>query len=219
MFWLDTTILALLALGALLGAVSGFLWQVARIASLALAIYAAILLNEWASALLSEAILQGADPRLARGLAYLVVFLVVFVVLYQVIWLLDQWIQAVNLEPLDRLLGAMVGALKMGLLLAAICLGLTNYPHAKTKEVLDKSSLAPVLASGMDAVLVAIPEEYKNELTAGWNHLRELARNRAAQAPPQEAEAKTDEKKGKVDSRVQDLGGRESTFPLFKDAD
>lgn len=199
MFWLDTTILALLALGAILGAISGFLWQVARIGSLALAVYAAILLNDWVSSLIADAILQEADPRIARGLAYLAVFLVVFVVLYQVIWLLDQWIQAVNLEPLDRLLGAGVGALKMGLLLAAICLGLTNYPNERTKAILDKSSLAPALASGMDAVLVAIPEEYKTELTAGWNHLRELARSRTAQAPKREADAKNDEQKQKTE--------------------
>lgn len=193
MFWLDTTILALLGLGALLGAVSGFLWQVARIAGLAIAIYAAILLNDWASSLLADAILQGADPRIARGLAYLAVFLVVFIVLYQVAWLLDQWIQAVHLEPFDRLLGAGVGACKMGLLLAAICLGLSNYPNERTKEILDKSSLAPALASGMDAMLVAIPEEYKNELTNGWNQLRELTR-RTAQTQKGEPVPKSDSK-------------------------
>lgn len=194
MFWLDTTILALLALGALLGAVSGFLWQVARIAGLAVAVYAAILLNDWVSSLIADAILQGADPRIARGLAYLAVFLVVFIVLYQVAWLLDQWIHAVHLEPFDRMLGAVVGACKMGLLLAAICLGLSNYPNERTKEILDQSALAPALASGMDAMLVAIPEEYKTELANGWNQLRDLTRSRTAQAQKREVAPKTDEK-------------------------
>lgn len=182
MFWLDSTILVLLALGALFGAVSGFLWQMARIAGLAVAIYAAILLNDWVSSLIADAVLQGADPRIARGLAYLAVFVVVFIVFYQAAWLLEQWIQSVHLEPLDRLLGAGVGACKMGLLLAAICLGLSNYPNERTRELLDKSSLAPALASGMDALLVAIPEEYKTELANGWKQLRELTRSRTAQA-------------------------------------
>ena len=46
MYWLDSTILALLAIGALVGAWTGFLWQVARILSLALSLYAAILAND-----------------------------------------------------------------------------------------------------------------------------------------------------------------------------
>jgi len=204
MFWLDTTILALLALGALLGAVSGFLWQVARIAGLAIAIYASILLNDWVSSQIAEAILQDADPRIARGLAYVAVFLAVIVVLYQVVWLLDQWMQAVHLEPIDRLLGAVAGATKMGLLLAAVCLGLISYPSERTKEILDKSSLAPALASCMDAVLVAIPEEYKTELAKGWNQLRELTRSRAhqAQAQARDAAPKTADKSKNDEPRI-----------------
>lgn len=199
MFWLDTTILALLVLGALLGAVSGFLWQVARIASLALAIYAAVALNEWISALIADSILPGADPRIARGLAYLVVFVLVFLVLYQVIWLLDQWIRVVNLEPFDRFLGAIVGAGKMALLIAAACLGLTNYSNAKTREMLDKSSLAPALAAGMDSMLLAVPQEFKDQVAAGWNQFREFAKNRGSQAPRNEGDSANDENKDKAD--------------------
>ena len=182
MFWLDTTIIALLILGAILGAVSGLLWQVARILCVALSVYAAILLNEWASNLLLEALLKGAEPAVARAAAYLAVFLAMFFVLYHVIWLLDQAIRAVNLEPVDRLLGAGVGACKMGLVLAALCLGLTAYPNPTTKEVMEKSTLAPVLAEGMEMVLLVIPQEYKTELCNGLKNLREFARSQVEQA-------------------------------------
>lgn len=196
MFWLDTTILALLGLGAVLGAISGFLWQVARIACLALAVYAAILLNEWTSSLIAEAMMPGTDPRISRGLAYLGVFVAVFLILYQVVWLLDLWIQAVRLEPFNRFLGAIVGAAKMGLLAAAACLGLTHYSSAKTKEMLDQSQLAPVLVAGMDSVLLVIPQEFKNEVAAGWNQFREFAKNRTAS--PSEGGAKKAENQEKT---------------------
>jgi uncharacterized membrane protein required for colicin V production len=181
MFWLDTTIIALLVLGAILGAISGLLWQIARILCLALSVYAAILLNDWGANLLQESVLQGADPAVGRTLAYVAVFIAVFIVLYQVVWLVDHVIRAVNLEPVDRLLGAGMGACKMGLVMAAICLGLTAYPHPSTKEVLEKSKLAPVLAEGMEMILLVIPEEYKTELCNSLKNLRELARTHLEQ--------------------------------------
>jgi|GEM_PF-3360639 len=188
MFWLDTTIVALLVLGAILGAISGLLWQVARILCVALSVYAAILLNEWATNLFLEAFLKGAEPAVARALAYLAVFIAVFVVLYHVALVLDQAIRAVNLQPMDRFLGAAMGACKMALLVAAICLGLTAYPNQATTEVLEKSKLAPVLADGMEMVLLVIPQEYKTELCNGLKNLREFARSRMEPTRKDQAE-------------------------------
>jgi membrane protein required for colicin V production len=176
MFWLDTTILALIALGAVLGAISGFLWQIARLASLALALYAAILLNDWASDSLRQALLPAADPRIPRALAYVAIFFVVYLVLYQVVWLLDRAVRAVRLEPIDRLLGAAMGGLKIGLVLAGVFLGLSAYPHPLSKEIMDRSALAPVLAEGMEMIVLVIPEEYRTELCAGLATLRDKAR-------------------------------------------
>jgi uncharacterized membrane protein required for colicin V production len=138
----------------------------------------------------------------ARAVGYLAVFLSVFFILFQVVWLLDHAIRAVNLEPLDRLLGAGMGACKMALIVAAICLGLTAYPNPTTTEVLEKSTLAPVLAEGMEMVLLVIPQEYKTELCNGLKNLREFARNKLEQArkdlaaPKQESgnEVRADEK-------------------------
>ena len=178
MFWLDGTILAALALGALLGALSGFLWQMARLLGLALALYLAILLNETVSQFVQTHYLAGADPRMVRIVAYVGVFLVVYLVLLISTYWLYQAMRAVHLEPLDRLLGALLGLGKMALILAAVFLGLANYPHPKTKELMEKSILAPVLAGGMEIALVVIPQEYRNELCEGFNHLRDLARNK-----------------------------------------
>ena len=60
--------------------------------------------------------------------------------------LLERGMTVVCLQPLNRFLGAGLGAIKVGLLLGAVFLGMANYPHASTQELLQHSSLAPGLA-------------------------------------------------------------------------
>jgi membrane protein required for colicin V production len=179
-YWLDSAILAVVLIGAFFGALSGFLWQVARVASIGLAIYAAIYLNDWAAQLLQDIVLQGADPRVAMVLGYLLVFVAIYLVLFSASLLLERGMAAVRLQPVNRLLGGGLGALKAGLMLGAVFLGMASYPHGRTQEILDRSVLAPVLADSMQLVLVAVPQEYKDWLCSGWNSLRDLARSKAA---------------------------------------
>jgi uncharacterized membrane protein required for colicin V production len=181
MFWLDTTILVLIGLGTVLGIVSGFLWQVARILSLVLSLYASILLNDWVVGQCREMLLRDADPRLIQILAYVFVFMAVYFVLYQFVWVCDRFIRTVRLQPVDRFLGALVGGCKMALLLAGVSLGLAHYPTATTQEVMEKSALAPVLAGAMEMVIAVIPQEYKTELCNGLAELKAMARARVEQ--------------------------------------
>src|SRR6266446_4943730 len=104
-------------MGAIFGARSGLLWQVARVASFGVAIYASIYLNDWAAQALRELVLQGADPRVGMVLAYLLVFLAIYLVFFGATVLLERGMEAVRLQPLNRLLGGMLGAVKAALLL------------------------------------------------------------------------------------------------------
>jgi uncharacterized membrane protein required for colicin V production len=182
-YWLDTIIVAVLAVGAVFGALSGFLWQVARVASVGVAVYAAIYFNDWAAHLLEETLLHGAHPRVSMVLAYLVVFVAIYLAFFCTTLLLERGMMVVRLEPLNRLLGGGLGALKAALVLGAVFLGMASYPHTRTQEVLDRSLIAPTLADGMQLVLVAVPQEYKDWLCNGLESLRELARIQAAGPP------------------------------------
>jgi membrane protein required for colicin V production len=173
-YWLDTAILAVLATGALFGALSGLLWQVARVLSCGVAVYASIYLNDWAAQALQEFALHVADPRLAMVLAYLVVFVAIYLTLFCATLLLERAMTAVRLQPLNRLLGATLGGVKAGLLLGAVFLGMANYPHPSTRELLDRSALAPVLARGMQVVIIAVPQEYKDWLCNGVQTVRQV---------------------------------------------
>jgi membrane protein required for colicin V production len=174
MYWLDTLILALLGLGAALGFFSGFLWQIARILTLTLSLLATVVCNEPASRLFQEQLLRDADPRVAQALAYVMVFLGVYVILFLATRLLYQGIRAADLEVVDRLLGGLFGAGKMALILGACCLAAANYPHALTREWMEKSALAPGFADGMEHVLIVIPEDYKENLRGTLVSLRDL---------------------------------------------
>ena len=180
MYWLDTVIVAILLIGAAFGALSGLVWQLARVASFGIAIYAAIYLNDWATHLLQDLVLQGADPRVGMVLAYLLVFLMIYLVFFAATVILEHGITVVCLQPLNKALGAGLGAMKAALVLGAVFLGMANYPNAETQEIMHRSSLAPPLAEGTQLVIVAIPQEYKDWLCEGIENLRELARAKAA---------------------------------------
>jgi membrane protein required for colicin V production len=179
-YWLDTVIVTILLIGALLGAVSGLVWQLARVASFGVALYAAIYLNDWATGVLRDLVFQGADPRVAMVLAYLVVFLTIYLVFFALTVLIEHGMTVVSLQPLNKVLGAGLGAVKAGLVLGAIFLGLASYPHTETQELINRSSLAPALADGTQLVIVAIPQEYKDWLSTGFEQLREMVKDRAA---------------------------------------
>jgi membrane protein required for colicin V production len=179
MYWLDTTILVLLGLGTLLGAVSGFLWQAARIAGLGVSLYAALHLNAEVVAWVRESLLPATEPRFIRPAAFVAVFAGIYLAIFGVTLLLEKALRVAHLKPFDRLAGAGFGGLKAVLLLGALCLGMASFPHPATEEWMTKSALAPALAEGMNAVLAVLPSQYTDELRTGLHNLRESIRARS----------------------------------------
>ena len=181
MYWLDTTILIALALGAGLGFWSGLLWQVARVLSLGLSFYACVVLNEPATALLAEHVLKGVDVRVTRGVAYLAVFLAVYLALFAVTRLLQKTIQATKLESVDRLLGAGLGAAKMALIVAGACSLLASVSLPATQEWMERSTLAPMFARGTEAAIQWIPEGYRAKAVEQLQQVRDFVQRQAVE--------------------------------------
>lgn len=174
MYWLDTTLLAIIGLGAILGLWTGFLWQIARLVSLAVAIYATMLANDYATALLKDGPFRDADARVVQTVAYVLVFLGAYLVLYLLTRLLHKSMQAADLILFDRLLGGFLGAGKMALILAALCLAAASYDHPVPREWMAKSTVAPVFARTMESILIVIPEQYKEDLRGAFASLRDM---------------------------------------------
>ena len=173
MHWLDTTLLIALAAGAVLGFVSGLFLQIARIASLGLAVVATILLHASAGQLLRAWVLREADPGVVQASAYVLVFLTVYISLFLLTRLLRMWLRATDLAMADRILGALLGSGKFALLLGAACLLLQNTAHPVAQEWLDHSTLAPVFARGMEKAVAVVPENYKQPVFDSVRQMQE----------------------------------------------
>ncbi len=187
MYWLDTTIFAILALGAIFGALSGLLLQLARLVGFAVALYTTLRVNEPAADVLQRSFVRDAEPWVARALAYVGVFLLVYLTIFIGTLVLERGMRAVRLQALNRLLGALLGAVKAALLLGAIFMGVLNYPHPATQEMMRKSALAPLLARGTETLVSALAWEYRQEVQDGIDNatkaLREAVEEPEAGAP------------------------------------
>jgi membrane protein required for colicin V production len=179
MFWLDTVILILLGVGAGLGAWTGLLKQVVRVVGFAVALYGSVFFHAWASNYLQQAFLKDSDPAVADALSYGVVFLAIIAAFFVTALLIDRCLKAVKLKWLDRLLGAGVGTAKGALILGAIFLAVISYPHPSTKEIMEQSRLAPILASGANLCLKLVPTQYTNDLQSGLDNLKQAAKDKA----------------------------------------
>lgn len=187
MYWLDTVILVLLGLGAGLGFWSGLLWQVARVMSLGLALYATVLCNEPVTELFGEALAREVDPRVLRGAAYVAVFLGVYLGLFLLTGLLHRTIKAAHLDLVDRVLGALLGAAKVGAVVAVACAALGALSLPQARECMAHSALAPLFARGTEAGLELVPDEYRSRVGEGLQTLRDsLQPNLPRPAPDDE---------------------------------
>jgi uncharacterized membrane protein required for colicin V production len=180
MHWLDITLLVVLAFGALLGARSGLLWQVARLVTFGVAFYVSIYYHQPVADLLGTYV-TGTSPFVIGVLTYIATFLGVYLVLYGFTLLLQRVLKAARLKTLDRLLGAGFGLLKASLLLGIVLMGLAIYSTPQTDAAMADSQLAPVLLQGMRAVTVAVPQNYKDELNASLERIRKEGARRAGQ--------------------------------------
>jgi uncharacterized membrane protein required for colicin V production len=180
MYWLDTTILFVLGAGAIFGAVTGLLMQLARLAGFVISLYAAVYFNEGTAALLQEKVMQEAEPWLTYLLAYLFVFLIVYLAIYLLTLTLERGLTAVRLQVLNRLLGALLGASKLALLLGGVFLGVACYPSDSTRDMLRRSTLAPLLAEGTESVVGAVVTEWGADWDEAGSSLRQAVEREAA---------------------------------------
>src|ERR1019366_2264265 len=139
MHWLDILILVVLGLGAALGFASGLLWQVARLASLGFSLYAAIMVNAEATDWLGR---HWKDTNLAFNhiVAFVGIFVLVYLVLYLITRLIHKAIKATKLEMMDRVLGGLLGAVKMAAIVSGVCAVLTALSLPLFREWFEQST-------------------------------------------------------------------------------
>jgi membrane protein required for colicin V production len=181
MHWLDTVLLVVLGIGALLGAWAGLVRQVLRIVAIVVAIYACVYFHEAANGFLTGQ-LDGAPPFLVSLLAYALLCAVVFLVFWVIRQGLEKGMKAAKLKAVDRVLGALLGVVKFGLAAGAVLMGLAVLGLPLTDSALADSKVAPVLLDGMKAVIVLVPQDYKNEVDSSLQRVKKKAGEAGAAA-------------------------------------
>jgi uncharacterized membrane protein required for colicin V production len=104
-------------------------------------------------------------------MAYGGVFVGVYLALYLLTRLLYSALTAVDLDGLDRWGGALLGAAKMVIVLAAVSLALAQGSHPTAADWLRQSTMAPVFAHGLEKAVAALPDEYKGRITQTWQEI------------------------------------------------
>lgn len=122
--WIDLTLLAVLALSVVAGALRGL---VSEVMSLAGWVVAWLLAQAWALDVAAALHIGEPGGQVARLAGLVITFVATLLAWRLLTWLLQQVIHATPLAPLDRLLGAVFGAVRGGviLLVAVMMLGLT----------------------------------------------------------------------------------------------
>jgi uncharacterized membrane protein required for colicin V production len=173
MHWLDSTIVALLAASAVLGAWSGLVMQLFRLVGFGAALYAATCLNAWGTGVLSSNLLRGVESRVASAAAFAVTFLVIYLAIFLTTLLVERGVKATQLQYLNRMMGAALALTKLAIVLGAVAYGVQQLPFEPARQIVDESAVAPVLARGVEQIVHLIPDDYKNEWHANWQQVQE----------------------------------------------
>jgi membrane protein required for colicin V production len=150
----DWFICALVLLNVLTAAMQGFFSEALTLAGLVVGYIVAAWryrgFAEWLESFLKNA-------WLAEVLGFLIIFFAI-VILFGLAARIARWVMKQSgLSGLDRFLGAILGLLKGGLMVAVILMGMTAF--TPTSKLLEKSQLAPYfLVVGRAAIWVAPPE-------------------------------------------------------------
>ena len=160
----DALVLGVLALGLALGLVRGFIPQVSGLIGL----IGGLILAARYHVVLRETALDPNFPRFDHNGAIAFIFIVVFTVLIAAVigWLVHKAVNKLQLGTYDRLLGAVFGVLKAGLIVAGILLGLIYFADGKGQLVskIGDSKTAPMVWKAMDWVAVRLPDKVRPDV-------------------------------------------------------
>jgi membrane protein required for colicin V production len=165
----DWVICAIVLLNVVAAAMQGFFSEALTMAGLVVGYIVAAWryrsVAEWLESFLK-------NPWLAEILGFLVIFFAI-VILFGIAARIARWVMKESgLRPLDRFLGALLGLLKGGLMVAVILMGMTAFEP--TSRFLANSQLAPYfLVVGRAAIWLA-PSELRARFDQGLDLLHQV---------------------------------------------
>ncbi len=159
MNWLDYALIAVFAIGAVIGMLTGPLWQAYRLFSVVLSIAAAYLLNKIVIVYLNGMFSHEASSILG----YTIVFVAVLFLTYIIGRLLKFFLIKRKFGISGRLFGGGIGVLKTIFICSAIILVVSYTENNKVQEVVNGSLIAANLDKGARVVVSRISKNLKNK--------------------------------------------------------
>ncbi len=158
MNWLDFTLIGVISLGTLFGIITGPLWQIYRISSVAFSVAASLLLHRLLTSIIKEIF----SPKVSSMLGYAVVFGVVLIVTYAAGNLFRKFLTKRKFGMNGRLIGGGVSFIKTVITCCVIIAGVSFWGNSQTRTTIDESLIAKNLDKGTKKVIPLFPQEIKD---------------------------------------------------------
>lgn len=168
MNWLDIVFLVILGLSFLLAALKGFVKELITLISLYLAVTLAGRLYPSLLPLTSRV----AGHPLNSVLGFLLIFFGILGLGALIVYLVHRFLIDTELQPVDRVLGALFGLVRGWLVCAVIVLALTAFPWKST--AVENSSLAPYLMMVGKGVVWVLPRDLRDGYDQRYRELYRL---------------------------------------------
>jgi membrane protein required for colicin V production len=169
--WLDILLIVLLAVFVFEGVRQGF----ARLAIGMAATLIGILLAAWFYGSAGALLLPYVSSRaLANAAGFLIVFIGIQIAGALLGWALATLFKWTGLSWLDRLLGALLGAVKTAVVGVVLVLILTAFPLKPIPDSIAGSQSAPYLIEASHVLVYLCPRELRDGFKATYDRVRDL---------------------------------------------
>lgn len=169
--WLDLAILAMLVSSVISGLLRGFSRTIIGFAASVIAILAAIWFYGAAALLLRPYV---SHPSLANFAGFGIIFASVTIIGAIVSRILEKMLKWAGLKWLDRLMGAGLGAVRAGVVAAAMVMGLCAFSRNPPPTAVAQSQLAPYALEIANLLTALAPPELRKGFDESYAKVKKL---------------------------------------------
>ncbi len=158
MNWLDFTLIGVIATGTFFGIITGPLWQIYRISSVALSAAAAYLLHNLLGSILSGIF----SPEISDAIGFAIIFGVILITTYAIGNLFRNFLTKRKFGFSGRLIGGGISFTKTVLTCWIIIAGISFWGNERTGETIGNSLVANNIEKVTKKVISRVPQDVKD---------------------------------------------------------
>ncbi|MFH0888186.1 MAG: CvpA family protein [Planctomycetota bacterium] len=163
MSYLDIIFIVVLSGGTLLGTISGFFWQMARIIILLLSAIVSIYVQQ---PIANYLLPQTSEQNALKIILYLFIFTAIYLILFLITYLIEQGLKKDKpMNLINRILGGLLGFLKTALICGIILIGTIIYPLSALEQTIKNSFISPYLVIYTTKTVFLMPNKTKQQLS------------------------------------------------------